>query len=281
MSDTTSCLPAEDRGEAFMDLPKPTHLAPEYGAQFSDPSVARAYRFRPPYPEEVYVILEGLMVDSPRIVLELGCGLGEIARRIAAQVDRVDAVDPSQAMLAVARTLPGGGVRNIRWFHCTAEEFPYEPGYALVITAESLHWMDWQRVLAAVRMCLSPRGRLAIILDRRPDTVPWWSALQPLIPVYSTNRDFKPYDLLEELTTRQLFHLEARVTTTPVPFSQPVDRYIDSWHSRNGFSRNRMPALSAAEFDERVREVVMPYADAGVLRYEVQVEMAWGVPTAV
>jgi hypothetical protein len=88
--------------------------------------------------------------------------------------------------------------------------------------------MDWHRVLPAIRATLSPRGRLAIVLDRRLDTVPWWSALQPLIPLYSTNRDFQPYDLLEELATRQLFHPEGRATATPVRFSQSVEDYIES-----------------------------------------------------
>ena len=63
------------------------------------PDCRQSYRSRPPYPDEVYAILEGLIVDTPRIVLERGCGLGEIARQIAAQVERVDAGDPSQAML--------------------------------------------------------------------------------------------------------------------------------------------------------------------------------------
>jgi hypothetical protein len=80
-----------------MALPKPKHLAPAYGSQFSDPGVARAYRFRPPYPDEVYGLLEGLIVDRSRSVLELGCGLGEIARRLAARVERVEAVDPVQS----------------------------------------------------------------------------------------------------------------------------------------------------------------------------------------
>jgi SAM-dependent methyltransferase len=262
---------------AFMALPKPKHLEPEYGTQFSDPSVASAYPFRPPYPDEVYTILAGLMVDAPRLVLELGCGLGEIARRLAAQTDRVDAVDPSQAMLAVARTLPGGERRNIQWCCCTAEEFTYVPGYGLVIAAESLHWMDWHRVLPAIRAALAPRGRLAV-LGRRPDTVPWWRALRPLIPLYSTNRDFQPYDLLEELARRQLFHPEGRATTTPVLFGQSIEDYVESWHSRNGFSRDRMSTARALEFDARVREIVMPYAQAGLLRYEVQVDLAWGVP---
>jgi SAM-dependent methyltransferase len=263
-----------------MTLPKPKHLEPEYGSQFSDPSVAQAYRFRPPYPAEVYTILEGLIVDVPRLVLELGCGLGEIARRLAAQTDRVDAVEPSRAMLALARTLPGGERRNIHWHCCTAEEFAYVPGYSLVIAAESLHWMDWYRVLPAIRTSLSSRGRLAV-LNRRLNTVPWWRALQPLIPLYSTNRDFQPYDLLDELARRQLFHPEGRATTTPVLFSQSVEDYIASWHSRNGFSRERMNTSRALEFDTRVREIVMPYAQAGLLHYKVQVELAWGVPSIV
>src|SRR5262245_26298758 len=128
-------------------MPKPQHLAPEYGAQFADPNVASAYRFRPPYPDQVYDILETLLGDASRIILELGCGLGEIARRLASTVDRVDAVEPSHAMLALARRLPGGEQRNLRWHECAAEKFEYQSSYGLVITAESLQWMEWDRVL--------------------------------------------------------------------------------------------------------------------------------------
>jgi len=199
-----------------MTLPKPKHLTPEYGAQFSEPSVASAYRCRPPYPDEVYTLLDRLLGHAPRVVLELGCGLGEIARRLAAQTDRVDAVEPSRAMLALARRLPGGEQRNLQWYECTAEAFAYRPGYGLVIAAESLHWMEWDRVLPAIRVALAPHGSL-VVLDRRLDTVPWWTALRPLIPRYSTNSDFQPYDLLDELARRQLFHPAGRTTTTPGP----------------------------------------------------------------
>jgi hypothetical protein len=78
-----------------------------------------------------------------------------------------------------------------------------------------------------------------------------------------------------------LFHLEGCATTTPVLFIQSVEDYIESWHSRNGFSRERMSASRASEFDVRVREIIMPYAQVGFLRYEVQVELAWGVPSLV
>jgi len=43
-----------------MALPKPKQLEPADSAQFSDPSVVSTYRFRPPYPAEVYTMFAGL-----------------------------------------------------------------------------------------------------------------------------------------------------------------------------------------------------------------------------
>src|SRR5262245_11507173 len=77
---------------------KPAGLAPEYAAQFQDRSVADAYHHRPPYPDEVFAILTGLITCEPRAVLDAGCGTGDIARRLAPLVARVDAVDFSPAM---------------------------------------------------------------------------------------------------------------------------------------------------------------------------------------
>jgi ubiquinone/menaquinone biosynthesis C-methylase UbiE len=88
--------------------PKPKHLGPQYGARFRDQSVVAAYAHRPPYPAEVFDVLARLVRDVPRTVLDLGCGTGDIACVFAPRVDRLDAVDPSPAMLARGRTLAGG-----------------------------------------------------------------------------------------------------------------------------------------------------------------------------
>lgn len=61
-------------------MPKPKGLEPEYGAQFRDHGVADAYPTRPLYPPEVFEILLGLIRDESRIVLDLGCGTGDIRR---------------------------------------------------------------------------------------------------------------------------------------------------------------------------------------------------------
>jgi 2-polyprenyl-3-methyl-5-hydroxy-6-metoxy-1,4-benzoquinol methylase len=82
-----------------MFIPKPAHLGPEYADQFKDRSVAEAYEKRPSYPQELFSVLDGLIGDEPRRVLDIGCGTGNIAIPLARQVAHVDAVEPSEAML--------------------------------------------------------------------------------------------------------------------------------------------------------------------------------------
>ncbi len=63
-------------------LHKPEQWAPEYAEPFQDRSVVQASRHCPPYPPEVFEILAGLIQaepESPRQVLDVGCGTGSIA----------------------------------------------------------------------------------------------------------------------------------------------------------------------------------------------------------
>lgn len=53
---------------------------PEYASVFRDSSVVRAYHHRPPYQLEAIEYLAGLVGDTPRAVLDVGCGTGDIAR---------------------------------------------------------------------------------------------------------------------------------------------------------------------------------------------------------
>ena len=67
-----------------------------------------AYRHRPPHPPDTMAILRRLIVDEPQSVLDAGTGLGELARELAPDCERVDAVDFSEGMIEAARSLPGG-----------------------------------------------------------------------------------------------------------------------------------------------------------------------------
>ena len=214
-------------------LQKPKYLGPEYAAVFQDQSVAEAYVHRAPYPPELYAKLRELIIDEPRTVLELGCGIGEISRTLAPEVERVDAVDPSEAMIEVGRGLPNGDHPNLSWHVSSAEEFSYDVEYSMILTPESLGWMDWEVVFPSIRQALSPHGRLVVIARGRNAS---WDAdtLGGIVPRYSTNTDFAPYDVVGELEKHKLLCVEGRLTTQPVSVSQSTDDYIEFWHSRSG-----------------------------------------------
>lgn len=183
-------------------LPKPIHLAPEYGAQFQDRSVAEAYPQRPPYPPATFDVLAALPGEGPRAVLDVGCGTGDIARRLAPLVGRVDAVDASAAMIAQGRRQPGGEAANLRWIEGKVEEAALAPPYGLITAGESLHWLAWEVVFPRFAAALDPRGFLAIIGRDWEGSRTIGERVMPIIQRHSTNRDFRPYNLLAELTAR-------------------------------------------------------------------------------
>jgi ubiquinone/menaquinone biosynthesis C-methylase UbiE len=257
---------------------KPAHLGPEYGAQFSDASVVSAYRFRPPYPAETFKILNGLRAPGPRVVLDAGCGSGDLAVPLLEFAERVDAVDPSAAMLTAGQARPGGDDARLHWIAGTMEDAPLDGPYALITTGESLHWMDWPVVMRRFRELLAPEGRLAIV-NRSEQPNPWAADLQQLINQYSTNRDYQPYDLVHELTQRGLLHVVASEHTEFRPFTQSIDAYIESIHSRNGFSRDRMTIEAAAAFDRAVRTLLQPFAIEGTVTLQVGGSVVSGLPT--
>lgn len=121
---------------------KPRHVQAEYGAQFPDASVVAVYRHRPPPPDAVLTVLLEIIHDEPRAVLDRGGRQGELARPLAAQVSRVDAVDGSAGMGARGPRLAGGDRANLSWVAGKAEEAPLHPPYALVTAGNSLQPRD-------------------------------------------------------------------------------------------------------------------------------------------
>jgi SAM-dependent methyltransferase len=257
--------------------PKPDHLGAEYASQFSDRSVVAAYPHRLPYPPATFTILAGLIPAGPRIVLDIGCGTGDVARNLAPLVDRVDAVDVSAPMIDLGRALPGGDHPHLHWILGRAEDATLEPPYALVTAGESLHWMDWGALMPRLGAMLAPGAVLAIV-DRPAAPGPWQDAMPALLARYSTNRQFRPYNLVDELMQRGRFTPLGEATTEPLAARQPIAAYVESFHSRNGFSRDRMSPEDAAAFDRELTDLAAPFAVDGHLHTRVTGRVVWGIP---
>jgi SAM-dependent methyltransferase len=258
---------------------RPAHLSAEFAAQFADRSVVRAYRARPPYPAGTAEILQSLLAPGAARVLELGCGSGDLTLALAPHVTELDALDPSEPMLEAARARAGEAHPNVRWHAASAERFESPGDYALAVAAESLHWMEWSVVLPRIAGWLRPGAVLAIV-TRELAPLPWDAELRRLIQTHSTNRGFRAYDLVDELARRELFRELGRRKTEPEPSTQSVEDYVESFHSRNGFSRQRMAPSAAVAFDESVRAAVLRDAADGVVRAMGRALVIWGAPAS-
>jgi trans-aconitate methyltransferase len=261
---------------------KPRQFSERYASIFLDASVISAYQHRPMYPAETFAVLLRLTpsTDKPSIVLDAGCGTGYIARPLAAYADHIDAVDVSEGMIAMAKTLPGGDQPNITWIAAPIETAPLSGPYSLIVAAESLHWMDWERTLPRFADHLVPQGLLALVEEIHAPN-PWDRQTMPVISHYSMNKDFVPYtlkSLAEELERHQLFQLLGSYETAPAPFQQPLDAYIQSFHARNGFSLDRMEPLAATQFDQALHAIVEPFCPHGLVEQQISARLLWGRP---
>ena len=261
--------------------PRHKQFATQYASVFEDASVVQAYQYRPPYPPETFEILLSLIdADAaPRTVLDAGCGPGVIARELVHKVDRVDAVDVAARMIMAGKALPGGDDPKLCWIQGAVEDAPLHPPYALIVAAASLHWMHWETVMTRFHNILTPGGHLAVVEDVTQPT-PWSDALG-FISAYSMNKDFQPYNMLtvtQELVERGLFEPMGIKTTAPVPFRQSVDAYVESFHARNGLSRDRMDASAARAFDGQLQELVRRHCPNGVVELQIMGRVIWGTP---
>jgi SAM-dependent methyltransferase len=253
---------------------KPKHLSQEYGDQFQDLSIAERYRKRPPYHSEVFDILSSLIENDSGSILDVGCGTGEIAIPMAARGYVVDAVDPSQAMLDIAKKDPS----TVSWYCSYTEKFEFPTNYDLICCANSLHWMDWQVVFPMFSKALSDNSHLAIVTDGGIEGVPNYDEIVEVIGRFSTNQDFKPFSLLNTIQAEGYIEFVDSASTKKIPTSQPLSDYIDSFHARNGLSVERMGIQNAEMFDNEIRKILEPDLVGGKVCGYTKVTVSWGIP---
>jgi len=191
---------------------------------------------------ETYKILLNLLGELRGKVLDAGCGPGKIARLLVDHVDGVDAVDFSQEMIRVGKSLLNGNHPNLRWISGRIEEVQLYPPYDMVTAGASIHWMEWSVVFPRFKEMLTTDGYLVIIDGDRPIGTPWYDAEISLIHNYSTNRHHEQVDLIQEIVDRRQLHLMGDERTTPMCISRPFTDYVQSFHSRESMSKEHMGA---------------------------------------
>ena len=127
-------------------------------------------------------------------VLDVGCGTGRLARALAERGAKVWGVDPSQEMIAQARSEAAGGA----WFkRGSAEALPFKDGwFDRAVLQLVVHLLDRPRALPELARVLSSRG-YAVIATFNPEHFErfWLNELFPSLERIDRAR-FPPPDAL-------------------------------------------------------------------------------------
>jgi len=148
--------------------------------------VAEEYdRVRSDYPAEIVDAACSIArLDRESRVLEIGCGTGKLTEALTARSLRVEAVDPGERMIDVARRRVGSGADvEFRVGRFENVELPTD-AFAAAFSATAFHWVDPTVGWAKVATVLRPGGVFALLtylgfspLDEQIHTV--WTDVRP------------------------------------------------------------------------------------------------------
>lgn len=133
---------------------------------------ADAYeRGRPSYPPEAVAAIAAFLGLAPGSrVLDLGAGTGKLTRLLVPTGADVVAVEPVDGM----RRRLEASVPGVEALAGAAEAIPLPNGSVQGATvAQAMHWFDPAPALSELHRVIAPAGGLAVIFNRRDESVPW------------------------------------------------------------------------------------------------------------
>ncbi|MDI9930801.1 methyltransferase domain-containing protein [Rhodococcus sp. IEGM 1354] len=143
-------------------------------AIYEDPRLAAFYDVLEAERTDLDVYCAAARRLGANTVLDLGCGTGALAIRLAEQGIEVTAVDPAAASLDVARRKPGS--ESVRWVHGDSRAIPTMHFDLATMTANVAQAItddrEWAFTLQRLHRVLSPSGFL-VFETRRPDYRAW------------------------------------------------------------------------------------------------------------
>ncbi len=145
-------------------MPGPNRWFFDLWSRFYDVPLVQQAAYEPVH----HVVVQQLRRPRPRSILDVGCGTGALAVRIAEALPRTRVVgcDFSSGMLRQAAARSSG----VEWVRGDAGHLPFADGsFDVVVSTEAFHWFpDQPAALAELHRVLVPGGRLLLELIHPP-----------------------------------------------------------------------------------------------------------------
>lgn len=216
--------------------------------------------------------------------MDLGCGTGKITLPLARFFDHVTAVDPSEAMLAIARSQAEESTTNINWINGPAEtaSFPGHP-YDLVVAGASIHWMDQEVVFPRLLDVVGSNHIFAVIDGDGAYDPPWQQDWDDFLKywIFELKREqYEPQSgdsAHHKFMTRYRQHVNIAGDCWVMSgtINQKLSDFILCQHSRDTFAPSKLGAR-IRQFDDELESILRPFAVEDRLSYRVRTSMTWG-----
>ncbi|MEV4311551.1 class I SAM-dependent methyltransferase [Actinocrispum sp. NPDC049592] len=233
------------------------------------------HQFRRGYPSAVIDSLVGSFgLTSDDVVVDLGCGTGQLALPIADRVRSVVAVDPEPDMLIRARRAAAErGQANLSWMIGSDVDIPAlgaligDRRLAAVTIGQALHWMGHEELFRALTLFLRPGGGVAVVTNGTPlwlqDTA-WSRALRGHLEDWLGTKLTSTCGTDEADQRRYRDSLtaagyEIAVTTVDYTDELTADQIVGGVYS--ALPVDRLPSLDQRpHFAERLYHVLQPHS---------------------
>lgn len=142
-------------------------------------------RYRRGYPAEILDrIVDEFALTGDDVVLDLGCGTGQLTLPLAERVGAVVGMDPEPDMLLHAKAR---APRNTSWMIGSDQDLPAlgaligRRALGAVTIGQALHWMNHEDLFRTARPLIRDGGGIAIVTNGTPlwlQDTPWSEALR-------------------------------------------------------------------------------------------------------
>jgi SAM-dependent methyltransferase len=220
-------------------------------------------RGRPSYPAAAVELLQQELALGPGVtVVDVGAGTGKWTQLLAGTGARVVAVEPVAAMrdellaaMPAVDTLDG-----------TAESMPLADGAADAVTvAQAFHWFRHDDALAEMARVLRSGGGLALLWNRRDESVPWVARMSEVLKW----REFEcsGYDRVDWAAVIGRAGRFSQVSHASLPYEQRIDRDGLADRVRSVSYVATMAEDERERLVARVLELVVEFPEQFVLPY--------------
>jgi ubiquinone/menaquinone biosynthesis C-methylase UbiE len=233
------------------------------------------HQYRRGYPPTVIDTLTGAFgLTSDDIVIDLGCGTGQLTLPIARRVQAVAGADPEPDMLARARQAAAEqGITNVSWLLGADTDIPAlaallgDRRAGAVTIGQALHWMRYRELIPALVPLLRPGGGIAVITNGTPmwlQDSPWSQALCGFLEQWSGTRPVNTCgtdDASQQRYRETMTEAGLEVTETSYAYTGELDlhRIVGGVYSALPAQKLPPPDQRTA-FADQIRRAVGPHA---------------------